>query len=73
MTEIALSAMIVISSLAGEENRLTILSFPPRTCEAKDGTFYDKIMPECVMGAVLTGMLVIIGWVIHKVNWTLYD
>ena len=72
-TEIAISAMIVISSLAREENQLTIFSFPPRFCEAKTTTVYSRVIPESVIGAVMTAMLVIIGWVIYKVNWTPYE
>ena len=73
LTEIAISATIAISSLAREEDQLTILTFPPRNCEAKDNTVYGTIIPECALGAVLTCMLVIIGWVIYKVNRTLYN
>ena len=73
LTEIAISAAIVISSLAREEDRLTILTFPPRMCEAKDTSVYGSVIPDCTFGVVLTSMLVIIGWVIYKVNWTLYD
>ena len=72
LTEIAISAIIVISGLAREEDRLTLFSFPPRLCEAKGNTVYSKVIPECVLGALLTAMLVIIGWVAHKVNSALY-
>ena len=73
LTEIAISAVMVISTLAREEDQLTILTFPPRICEVKETTVYGNIIPVGVIGAVLMGMLVIIGWVIYKVNWTLHD
>ena len=68
-TEIALSAMIVISNITAEEDRFTVLSFPPRICENQNNNIYNSILPESVIAAMTTGMLVIIGWIIYKVNW----
>ena len=70
LTELTVSVVVVISNVAAKEERFTILSFPPRICENKNDTFYDSILPESVVAALLTGMLVVIGWVIYKVKWT---
>ena len=70
LTELAVSAVVVISHVAAKEERFTIRSFPPRICENKNNNVYDSILPKSVVGALVTGMLVIIGWVIYKVKWT---
>ena len=69
-TELAVSVVVVFSNVAAEEERFTLLSFPPRICENKESTFYNSILPRSVVASLVTGMLVIIGWVIYKVNWT---
>ena len=67
-TETALVAVVIIVNVVSEEERFTILSFPPRVCERKNYSFYNSVLPRSVTGLVFTSMLVIIGWIIYKVN-----
>ena len=66
--EIVIPAMIVISSLVPEEEQFTILFFPPKRCEEKNGTYFTSILPECIIAVMGISMLVVIGWIIHKVR-----
>ena len=66
-TEITLSAIIVISGIAAKAERFTIPSFPPTSCVNSNTNFYT-VIPDAVVGMLMTGMLVIIGWVIYKVK-----
>ena len=68
MTEITVSVMTVVSNIAAEEERFTITTFPPRICENRNNNIYNSVLPESVMAALTTGMLVIITWIIYKVN-----
>ena len=70
LTEITLSVTIVFSNVTAEEDRFTIPSFPPRICQNKNNNVYNSILPESVMAALVTGMLVIVGWIIYKVKWS---
>ena len=63
-----LLAMTFIGTIGKGEEQFTILSFPPRICENQNGNLYSIILPNIFMGAVITVMLVIIGWIIYKVR-----
>ena len=67
-TEIVISAIAVISNVTAEEERFTLPSFPPRICENKNNNLYNSILPESVVATMMTAMLIIVGWVIYKVN-----
>ena len=68
LTEITVSVMTVVSNIAAEEERFTIATFPPRISENRNNNIYNSILPESVIVALTTSMLVIIAWIIYKVN-----
>ena len=59
--------MIVIGDVAPQGEQFTILSFPPKECKDKDNSFYTSVLLESLVAALGIAMLVVIGWVIHKV------
>ena len=59
--------MMVISNIAAEEERFTVLYFPPRICENNSNNLYSSLLPATIAASVLTCMLVMLGWVIYKV------
>ena len=66
-TEIAISAMMVVSNIAAEEARFTVLYFPPRICENSSNNLYSSLLPATIASSTLTCMIVTLGWVIYKV------
>ena len=68
LAEIFIPAMLVLSKVAPGEEQYTILSFPPRRCEDKQSNFFSAILPKSAIALAASAMLVIIGWVIHKVG-----
>ena len=70
LAEIAIPAMIVISSVLPGEDRYTVINFPPRRCENRENSIYTSIIPESTIAALGTVMLVIICWIIYKVYKT---
>ena len=68
LAEIVIPAMLVLSKVAPREQQYTILSFPPRRCEDKQSNFLSAILPKSAITFAATIMLVIIGWIIHKVS-----
>ena len=59
--------MIVLSNIRNVREQYTILNFPPRRCRANQLNYYTDILPENVMAVFGNLMVVIIGWIIHKV------
>ena len=59
--------MIVISSVLPGDERYTIVNFPPRRCENRENSIYSSVIPESIIAALGTVMLVVICWIIFKV------
>ena len=66
--EIVISAIQVTRNLAAEEERFTVVSFPPRTCENRNNNFYNSILPQSIIASMTTAMIVGVGWIIFKVS-----
>ena len=59
--------MIVISKIRSVREEYTILNFPPTICRANQLNYYTDLLPQNVMAVLGNLMVVIIGWIIHKV------
>ena len=70
-TEIAISAILIISNVVAKEERFTILHFPPRRCVNRSENLYSSLLPGTLAAFVITCILVILGWIIYKVNRTI--
>ena len=64
--------MVVVGSLGPGASSLTVVHFPPVMCSKDGGSFYGSVLPATIITAITISMLVIIGWAIHQVNWSVY-
>ena len=68
LTEIAVPTLVVIRIFVSEEGQFTIPSFPPVICTDQGSNFYNTFVPRNILGLMCIGMLVVTGWVIHRVS-----
>ena len=68
LTEIAVPTVVVIRTFVSEEDQFTISSFPPLLCTDQESNFYNTFIPRNFFALMCIGMLVVTGWVIHRVS-----
>ena len=59
--------MTVLSNIRNVREQYTILNFPPIISRSNQLNYYTDILPENVIAVLGNLMVVVIGWVIHKV------
>ena len=68
-TGIVVPILIVLGSIIPAGNQYNIHSFPPLRCLNQRGEYYNFVLPLNVIISTANTLLVIIGWVIHKVSY----